>query len=336
MQTDSRFQWDVPVSYEVFPHLAGISLREFHLNPSACAESFRAGGRKIKELFGADIHIPTCYCPPLAYGHVACLGSPVAFPENGAPAVKPILASAGNGIHLVKRHGAFPDNPLFREYLKMRDALRREFPSETVAFTGFGMEGPITTAVLLRGQDFFIDLYDCPEATKKFLCLLTESIIEFVYFCREINDLPRRSNSGCLCDDFAALIPPHLWSEFVFPYWEQYYRGVTTGIRNLHCEDLSPQHLRFFKDLQIASFDPDKSSKLTPRIISREIDIPFAWSLQSFDYPRMSHEQIVDWVQDAKRDGASRVYSYIYVNMCEGKLPMKVRTFVNACKKETS
>jgi len=332
-QIARRLSWGTPISYEVFPRLAGITLRAFHLDASACARAFRTGGPLLRDLFGSDLAIPACFCPPIAYGHLACLGSEVIFPENGAPAVRPICSSIDAGIQLLKRDIIFERNALYRQHVEFRHQLQKEFPREQVPFSGFGKEGPITSAVLLRGQDFFMDLYDRPEETKEFLELLTQSIIQFVKFCRDSSRQPSVSPAGTgLADDFAALVSPRLWSEFVLPYWQQYYTELTTGPRSLHCEDLTPNHLPYVKELGLMSFDPDRSSKLTPKIINWQLGVPFSWSLQSFDYPAISPEAIAGWVKAAFADGASNVYSYIYVNMLEKDIPSKVKAFIRAAK----
>ena len=80
------------------------------------------------------------------------------------------------------------------------------------------------------------------------------------------------------------------------------------------------------------SFDPDRSSKLTPKIINGQLGVPFSWSLQSFEYPALSPETITGWVKAAFADGASNVYSYIYVNMLEKDIPSKVKAFIRAAK----
>ena len=178
-----------------------------------------------------------------------------------------------------------------------------------------------------------MDIYDQPEQTKEFLKLLIFSIIQFEQFCRHINQQPAVAPTGThLCDDFAALVPPKLWPEFVLPYWHQYYSGLTTGSRSLHCEDLTPRHLQYVKELGLVSFDPDRSSKLTPKIIAEQLGVPFSWSLQSFDYPSLSSSAVTTWVKAAIADGASRVYSIIYVNMLEKDIPAKVKDFIRAAK----
>lgn len=325
--------WGTPISYEVFPHLAGIALRDFHLDARACARAFRVGGARLRELLGPDIPVPTCHCPPLTYGHLACLGAEVVFPENGAPAVHPACSSVDDGIRLLKRDVDFGRNHLYLKHAAMRDHLQKEFPEERVPLGGFNKAGPITSAVLLRGQDFFLDLYDRPEETKEFLRLLTDSIVRFERFRRGVNRQPAVSSTSTgLSDDHAALAPPKLWPEFVLPYWRQYYSGLTTGSHSLHCENVTVHHLPYLKGLDLDSFDPDRSPALTPAILTAHLGVPFAWSLQSYEYPMMSSEAVAAWVRSAVADGASRLYSYVYVNMLDGDTPAKVRAFVRAAE----
>lgn len=331
------FSWATPISYEVFPYLAGISLRAFHLDAAACAHAFRVGGARLRDLFQDDVPIPTCFCPPVAYGHLTCIGSEVIFPEDGAPAVRPICSSVDEGLRLLERDVDVDRNSLYRKYVALQSQLQKEFPREHVRFSGFGKQGPITSAVLLRGQDFFMDLYDHPEQTREFLRRLTRSIVLFQRFCWTRSGQPAMSPAGTgLSDDFAALVSPALWPEFVLPYWNQYYDALTTGPRSLHCEDLTPAHLPHLKTLGLVSFDPDRSSRLTPRILAEQLGVPFRWSLQSFDYPSMSPEDIAAWVKSTIAAGASIVYSYIYVNMLEKDIPAKVRTFIRAARESAT
>jgi hypothetical protein len=315
----------------VFPHLAGVPLRAFHLDASACAHAFRASRPRLRELFGPDIPIPACHCPPVTYGHLACLGARVLFPENGAPAVHPICSSVEEGIRLLKRKVHFERNDLYRKHVALQSRLQREFPEEHVSFSGFGRTGPVTSAVLLRGQDFLLDLYDHPEQAKLFLELLTRSLIEFERFRRRIAGQPAVSSAGAgLPDDHAALAPPKLWPEFVLPCWQRYYSELTTGPRSLHCEGLTPAHLPQLKGLGLASFDPDRSPALTPAILAGQLGVPFAWSLQSYEYPSMTADAVAAWVGSSFAGGASRVYSHIYVNMLDHGIPAKVRAFAQA------
>lgn len=323
--------WYVGAGHEVLAYLANIKLRDFYLDPSSCAQSFRIGRKRIREIFGEEVTLPRVSGPALSYGHIACLGAKIDFPEDSAPGVKPIYSSIEEGIRFLKKKIEFEKNSLFQHYLKVCNHLQKEFPEEKVSFSGFGWEGPITSAVLLRGQDFYIDIYDYPQKVKEFLKLLTESIIDFIHFTRKINKEPRINPEGSgLCDDFSSLISPSLWPEFVIPYWKKYYKGITTGPRRIHCENLNPGHLKYLKMVSIVHYDPSVSLKLNPRVIRKNIDIPFTWRLLSFQYSEMSKEDVRKWVYNSLKEGAARVSTIIENIMCEDDNPEKVRTFIEA------
>jgi len=325
--------WYVGTTHEVLAYLAEIKLRDFYLDPSSCAKSFRVGRKRIREIFGKEVTLPGGGGPALSYGHIVCLGAKASFPEDSAPGVKPTYSSIDEGIQSLKKNIDFKKNKLFQHYFQICNYLQKEFPDEKINFSGFGWEGPITSAVLLRGQNFYMDIYDYPQKVKEFLKLLTESIIEFIHFTRKINKEPEINPQGSgLCDDFSSLISPSLWPQFVIPYWDKYYKGITTGLRTIHCENLSPGHLKYLKMVSIVHYDPSVSLKLNPKIIQENIDIPFTWRLLSFQYPQMSKEDIKNWVYNSLKEGANNISTIIENIMCENNNPGKVRTFIETSK----
>ena len=238
-----RFGYKVDVIYDALTYLSDVNISEYFLDPYSCAKALHVGREKVKDIFGDGISIPPITCPHLAYGHLSCLGAQVIFPINSDPSIRPSVASINEGIKKLGYKTNFSLNSLFIHYINLYDYLKKEFPEYNINFSGFGWEGPLTTAVLMRGQDFFIDLYDEPLKVKEFLQLITDSIIRFIQFIRTINCQCKIDNeAGSLADDFASLIPPKLWNDFVIPYWEQYFKGITTGKRMLHAENLSPKH----------------------------------------------------------------------------------------------
>ena len=332
-ESESPFRWSVGVTAATFAHLSNIKLDQFYLDPSACVEALRTGRKRVREIFGEEVTLPTISCPPVSYGHIACLGVKVLFPEDSEPGVRPIYTSLDEGIEALRRGAVFEQNDLFKHYLKIYHRLQREFPDEKVVFGGFGWEGPITSAVLLRGQDFYMDLYDEPEKAREFLGLLTENIIQFIHFIRKINGEPPVSPySSGLADDFSSLIHPDFWPDFVIPYWEQYYSGITTGARTIHVENLSPEHLKYLEMASISFYDPSISPKLTVRIIKERINIPFTWRFPGFSYLNMSREDIRQWVLQAVADGARDIHTIIESTTCEGDNPEKVRVFIETAK----
>lgn len=325
--------WFVGVADATLPYLSGVDLDQYYLNPRSCVYAIKAGRRKVRELFGEEVTLPDVSCPPLSYGHVSCLGGEVVFLHDSEPYVRAAYKTLDDAIEALRKARSFEDNDLFRHYLRIYEHLKQEFSQDNVKFAGFSWEGPITSAVLLRGKDFCVDLYREPEKAKVFLDLLTDSITSFVRLQRRMNSEPEiSSGSTGLADDFSSLIHPKMWEEFVIPCWNQYYAGLTSGRRTLHCENLSPEHLKYLKMARVSHYDPSVSRKLSPRTIREETDIAFTWRLPSFELLHMSMAEVRDWITRASKDGATHVHMYIERVMCDGDNPAKVIAFIEAAK----
>jgi len=330
---ETEWGWFVGVATATLPYLCGISLDEFYLSPRQCVRAFGEGRRKVRELFGDDITMPEVHCPPLSYGHIACLGARVIFPRDSEPSVRPIYSGIDDAVKELEKPVRFEENDLFRHYISVYRYLEKEFARENVKFSGFGYEGPITSAVLLRGKDFCVDLYRSPQKVKRLLDLLTESIISFVRFTRGINSEPEMNpESTGLADDFSSLIHPKMWREFVVPYWDRYYAALTSGKRTLHCENLSPDHLAYLDEAGIDHYDPSVSARLDPQVINERTNVPFTWRLPSFELMKMSITEVPMWVRRSADKGARHVHLYIEPLMCEHDNPLKVLAFIDAAK----
>ena len=146
--------WFVGVADATLPYLSGIDLDQYYLNPQSCARAIKVGRRKVRELFGDEVTLPCVSCPPLSYGHVSCLGGEVVFLHDSEPYVRAAYQTLDDAIEALRRARSFEDNDLFRHYLNIHEHLKQEFPQDSVKFAGFSWEGPITSAVLLRGKDF--------------------------------------------------------------------------------------------------------------------------------------------------------------------------------------
>jgi uroporphyrinogen-III decarboxylase len=146
-----------------------------------------------------------------------------------------------------------------QRYLAMREEMGRELGK--LPPLGAGQEGPITSAVLLRGDKFFLDVLDEPEVAHHLLGVVTQTFINFVRYTRRINGQPEAGNTG-IADDMAGMLPPSLWPEFVLPYWLRIYEELGPGRRSTHTELLRPGHLPFLRELKIDAYDPGNDQYL--------------------------------------------------------------------------
>lgn len=324
------FGWSVGGSQGALRELTQTPIRDFNLDPKACADCFRRGRPLLREMFGEKVGMPGISTPAVSYGHPNCLGSELLFPEGGEVAHTHLYSSLEQGIKALQEPVDWANAGMAPFFLDFRQQLQEAFPGETVGLS-FGAEGPLTTAYELRGDGFFTDIYDSPALAKKFLQVMVASTLDFLRWEVGIGGatLPNPTGNG-MCDDIASFIPPQLWPEFVLPYWDQYYNGVTTGKRSAHVEDLNDRQLPYLEDIGLSSFDPSISPKLTPPILLEHSRVPFVWRLGCFHYREMDEQEVEDFVFMSAADGASGVTTVIAETMCTEAGAAKVQAFIRA------
>ena len=306
----------VEIYHDLIPWLGGICEYDFYMDGEKCAEAWKSANAAIRECYGDAVPVRKPGAAPLSYGHLISIGAPYRLPRDSEPNISPFARDIGEGIEILKaaRGIDFCKAEMCRHTMEVNRLLRDRFPEENIPLlSGYGYEGVITSAVLMRGQDFFLDLYDEPEKTHEFLHLLNESIIDFCFLLRRMEGLPPVSDFGSyLCDDFAALIPPKLWDEFVVPYWDRCYAARGTGAyRFLHCEGLSPEQLPYLPHAKITRFQPSVSEKLTLKDMSVNPEIPFDWLLYAWKLTEKTDAQIQAWVDEAIQGGAFKIRTQI-------------------------
>jgi len=300
----------VEIYHDVVPYLAGISMHAFFTDAQLCAKAWRIANQKLKDFFGDLLQPRKPSPPPLSYGHLICLGAPVRYPEDGEPNISPLADSLDQAIDLVDqgRDLNFDDLPIVEQYRAFRRTLQQAFPEQNVPFSGLGVEGPVTSAELFRGQDFFLDIMDEPEKTTVYLEKMTDSVIRFIQWTRRVNgeECVNAAGSG-LADDFASLIQPDRWRELVIPFWNRYYAALTTGRRFLHCENMVPAQLPYLKEAGIDHFQPSVADRLTLNDVRSGIDISFDWLLYAYQITGMCDEAIQQWVDQAVQAGVRQI-----------------------------
>jgi hypothetical protein len=313
-------------------------MRDFFLDGKKCAHAWKLAAAELFDCFGDLFPMRRPSCAPISYGHLICLGAEAVFPENGEPNIKPFTGSIDEAIRILNRCRGmdFSQNEMYRHYLGVWEQLKDSFPDQDIPFEGFNHQGPVTSAVLMRGQDFLCDLYDEPDKCAEYMRIMTDSIIEFIKQNRNLNGRPEISNGSFVCDDFASLIAPDMWGEFVIPFWNRLYSGISNGGgRAMHVEDCAPGHLKYFKDAGITHFQPSVSDKITLRDIKDNLDpdITYDWLLYSYYITDMTDIQVQKWVDDTVSTGVSVVRTQFgaYTHQ-RGKLD-RIKAFYKAFEK---
>lgn len=326
------FSWSCAGSQPALRHLAGIPIREYNLNPDACIDAYRRGRVLFRDRFGDDVRLPGIATPPVSYGHVNCLGSELIFPEGGEVGHTHPYSSLQEAIHRLSEPVDWAKAGMTPFFMDFRDQLRKAFPGEPVGLS-WGDEGPVTTAYELRGDGFFVDIYDDPEAADTYMEAVTNSILDFHRWRCEVDGRPAVGASGGMVDDISSLLSPRLWPRFVIPWWEKRFQAITTGSRHAHVENLVEEHMPFLEVIGLSSFDPSISPKLNPQIIKRACRVPFTWRLGAFHLEEMTVEDVHDFVYQSCADGAMGVTMTVEELMCQDRNVPKVLAFIEAAKR---
>lgn len=307
------FSWSISGGIEALAPLAGVPFHLLFTDRDAIVDSWNKGLPLALARLWPEVPFGKPCWAHNSYGHVNGLGSTLVFPENSEVAHTPVFASLADGIRALERDVDFTKAGLFPFYLELWDKLKKAFPEMTIPF-GLGCEGPVTTAWLLRGHDFFTDLYDDPAGAKRFLLLCTDSLHRYRAALFAVNGWPVNPAGGAyVADDGAAMVPPALWPEFVMPALARFY-GQSTR-RGLHMEDLTADHLPFLTELGITDYDPSVSRKISPALILRHAPgVPFTWRFNEIETADYTPAQTAAWVIDAAAQGAPAVATSVWRN----------------------
>jgi len=262
---------------------AGVTLYDLHTDVDAICRAYETIV-PVAERLGVDPPRPGL--AGCAYPHVSTLGNEVMITSNSVePWTRPCLHRPEDIDALAE-----PDDYLAAGIVPKRLALaaelkrRRPDASDQI---GHDFEGPLTTAALMMGQDFFTLPYDDPARAHRLLEFVTRSAANYA---RTIRAHQGRSVGGGrqgVCDDFAGIFGPELFAEFVVPYWNMLYEGLAAQTRGLHSELLREGHLHFLSDIRLDEYDPSVDQYLTPETLRRSCPVPFTlrmWPAEVRDY----------------------------------------------------
>jgi len=263
--------YSLSFSDSLLAEVAGVPQAALHTDVDAICRAYEAIVPVAERL---GVEPPRPGLAGLAYNHVSTLGCEVTISADAPePACKPCIRSPED-IDRLEEPDDYLAAPLVSQRLRLAAALkvRRPDASERI---GHDFEGPVTTAALLMGQDFFTLPYEDPARAHRLLDFCTRSALNY---CRAIRrHQGRRFGPGPagMCDDFAGIFGPEQFREFVVPYWEKMYQGLGATRRSLHSELLREEHLPFLAELKIDEYDPSVDQYLTPEILKRSCPVPF-------------------------------------------------------------
>ena len=266
--------------------------------------------------------------PVPAYEGVAALGGTLLFP----PAHQPMIQDQGQIVQTGEAVDALqvPDPyacERFQRHLHTWQELRRRFPDRQVGLSA-GQEGPVTTAVLLRGTRFLMDCLTDPARAHRLLSVCTDTYVAFMRAVREVTGVPQRGGVG-IADDHAGNLSPAMWPEFVLPYYERIYAGLGATHRSMHTELVRPTHLPLLRELGLDHVNFGENQYLSVRDVVEALDVPFDWHIKTVsEMLQGTPAQIQDAYRRAVADGAPEMVCELTV----GTPPENVRAFVEVAR----
>lgn len=267
---------------------AGITYNQLHFDADAIVYAYE----KIKEVaLRLSITPPIPHLAGFAYSHVASLGCEIIFPENSEPKPLPLLK---NTLDIDNLHEPqdYLASPVIKKKLASLEKLLEKVPN-TWKSIGHLYEGPITTAMLLMGESFLTLPYDDPKKAHKLLRFCAKSALNYAYAIREKLNIPIDPGTVGIPDDFAGMLPPFLFEEFVLPYWEVLYSGMKATERHLHSELLRPDHLPLLKKTKIDLYDPGADQYVTPEILRDYCPCRFTLLIKEWEIDTLCIEELV-------------------------------------------
>jgi uroporphyrinogen-III decarboxylase len=266
--------------------------------------------------------------PMSAYEGVAALGGGLVFPAEH----QPMIQSQGRILPTPESVDALraPDPwqlPRFQAHVATWRALRDRQPGLDIEL-GAGQEGPVTTAVLLRGLDFFGDCLLDPPRAHRLLSISTDTFIAFVAAAG------RATGAGpggevLIADDHAGNLSPALWPEFVLPYYERIYAQLGATRRTMHTELVRPAHLPLLRQLHLDHVNFGEDQHLAVRDVVGALDVPFDWHLRTVaDMLQGTPERIHAAYRQAVADGAPEMAAELTV----GTPVENIRAFVDVAR----
>ena len=299
-KTRTRSRHPQPYSFAIadsaLAEAGGVPLDSLHHSVEAICRAY-AAIRPVAERLGVPAPAPKL--PGFAYSHVSALGAPVTFAPGSEPNVAPILGSPAD-IDRLREPADYLSRGVVPQRLRLLDELRTRHP-EAPLMIGHLYEGPVTTAALLMGPEFFTLPYDDPARAHRLLSFCVDSAVNYAHTLLDYFGADRAPGPVLIPDDFAGMFPPPVFQEFVLPYWERLYDGMEADTRGLHSELLRVDHLPFLTRLNIAIYDPCSDQYLTPKLMRERCPVPFQSEILSWHV----HDHTADGLQARYREIAS-------------------------------
>ncbi len=326
-QSPTSIPWSIAVPPEVYCEYCGVKMSDYHADPQVMMEIQLEGPRLLHEKYGLPLR--RSVSPDFtAYATGSTLGLEVDFSSVHPP------SPLGHPISSIEEAVALrvPDDitkagliPAMLEYFEYMKAHAPEGVS--VGF-GVGSQGPFTTAVLLRGNDIFLDIYDAPEKAHHFLQTITDNSIAERELSYSITGTKPGGSIG-YADDYGGMLTPEQYIEFDVDYLVQIAEHFGAENRTIHTELLRRPHLKILQDHGWTYIDVGTDPYLTVRDCAEVLDID--WLVQfktSGEMLLATPQQVQETYRRMVADGAQSML----VELCPGVPEDNIFAFIEVAR----
>jgi uroporphyrinogen-III decarboxylase len=276
---EREIKWHLLIPAEVQCEYAGVHQSDYYSDIEKTIEVCQIYPKRFETATGYSS--PISYSAPVtAYEGVAALGGELVLSKDHQPMIRDqgrVLVS----LEQVDKLEA-PDpwqNRRFLRHVGLYRELKRRF-GDQVSGGLAGQEGPITTAGLLRGEEFFFDCMANPAHAHRLLDVCTEVFIRWTRASQKVTE--ETANVVAICDDYAGMLGPDLWPEFVLPYYRRIIDALGPNGCWMHTELVHRQHLPLLRDMNIIYINFAENQYITIRDVFEELPkTPFGWHILS-------------------------------------------------------
>ncbi|MBN1352817.1 hypothetical protein JXJ21_25735 [candidate division KSB1 bacterium] len=319
-------QWTIAIPPEVKCEYAETSIGEYFQNIDVMLITEQRCREKFIERYEYDPG-EYYYVPFTAYEGVAALGATLVFTDQH----EVMIENQGNILtepaHVMALAPADPwKYPRFVWGAESYRQMKTRFPDKSVGISP-GQEGPVTSAVLLRGTRFFMDCYDAPELAHRLLSVVTDT---FIHFCEAVSEVTgQRSTALGIADDHSGNLAPQMWDEFVLPYYERIYSELDIETRVMHSELVRREHFPYLEKLNLSQIDLGEDPYISVAD-ALSLGKPFFWHIKTCQEMLMGNpDSIKRAYENAVNEGAKGILTELSV----GVPPENIRAFIDVARK---